>query len=120
MLTAAAVILCLLAIAHSALGERFIISRLLRRNDLPKIFGSASFTAQTLRYCWHLTSVMGFGIAYLLIQIGHGDPAAALVRTLAVTMFLSAALAIVVTRGRHLSWVGFIMAGVICIRHVGV
>lgn len=119
MLNAAAAILCLLAIAHSLLGERFIISRLLRRNDLPKIFGSTSFTAQTLRYCWHLTTVIGLGMAFLLIQLGNGDPTAALVRTLAATMFVSAALAVVVTRGRHLSWVGFLMAGMICVRHAG-
>lgn len=119
MLTAAAVILCLLAVAHSLLGERFIISRLLRRNDLPKVFGSASFTAQTLRYCWHLTTVMGLGIAFLLIQLGNGDTTAALVRTLAVTMFIATALAIIVTRGRHLSWVGLLMAGIMCVRYAG-
>lgn len=119
MLTAAAAIFVLLAVAHSLLGERFIISRLLRRGDLPKIFGSASFTGQTLRYCWHLTSVLGLGMAYLLIQLGQGDPAVALVRTLAVTAFVGTAMAIVITRGRHLSWVGFLMAGIICVRYAG-
>lgn len=119
MLNAAAAILCLLAIAHSVLGERFIITRLLRRDEVPKLFGSNVFTKQTIRYCWHLTTVIGLGMAYLLVQIGDGQNEAALVRTLAVTMFASSILAVVVTRGRHLSWVGFVMAGVICIRYAG-
>ena len=119
MLNAAAGILVVLALAHSLLGERFIISRVLKRDGLPKLFGSDAFTKQTLRYCWHLTTIIGLGIAFLLIQLGEGAPAVALVRTLAFTMLLAAVLAVVVTRGRHLSWVGFLMAGVICFRYAG-
>lgn len=119
MLYAAAAIIVLLGLAHSALGERFIITRLLRRDDLPKVLGSSEFTKHTLRYCWHLTTVMALGMAYLLIQIEQGDVHAALVRTLAVTLIVSAVLAIVVTRARHLSWVGLIMAAVICFRYAG-
>lgn len=119
MLNAAAAIVCLLALAHSLLGERFLISRLLRRDDLPRLLGSIDFTRQTLRYCWHLTTVIALGLAVVLVQIGAGATPPALVRTLALTLLLSAALAVVVTRGRHLSWVGLLMAGVICIRYAG-
>jgi len=119
MLYAAATIIVLLGIAHSALGERFIITRLLRRNDLPKVLGSSEFTKHTLRYCWHLTTVMALGMAYLLIQIEHGDVHAALVRTLAVTLIVSAVLAIIVTRARHLSWIGLIIAAAMCFRYAG-
>lgn len=119
MLSVAAVIIALLGLTHSVLGERFIISRLLRRDDLPKVFGSSSFTKNTLRYCWHITTVMALGMAYLMIQIEQGDAGAALARTLGVAMLASGVLAIVVTKGRHLSWVGLIMAGVICLRYAG-
>ncbi|QYF92302.1 hypothetical protein KY495_16260 [Massilia sp. PAMC28688] len=119
MLNAAAVILCLLAIAHSVLGERYIITRLLRRDEVPKLFGSNVFTKQTLRYCWHLTTVLGLGMALLLVQIENGQGTPAVVQTLAVTLLAASVLAIVVTRARHLSWVGFVMAGVICIRYAG-
>ncbi len=119
MLSAAAAIVCLLALAHSVLGERFLIRRLLRRDDLPRLLGSTEFTRNTLRYCWHLTTVIALGLAFLLVQIGAGATAQALVQTLAFTLLLAAALALVVTRARHLSWVGLLMAGVICIRHAG-
>jgi len=119
MLYAAAAIIVLLGLAHSALGERFIITRLLRRDDLPKVLGSSEFTKHTLRYCWHLTTVMAIGMAYLLIQIEQGDVYTALVRTLAITLVVCGAMAIVITRARHLSWIGLILAGVICFRYSG-
>ena len=53
----AALLAVLLAVAHSSLGERFILIRLLRRQDLPRLFGSDRFTRGTLRFAWHLTSV---------------------------------------------------------------
>lgn len=119
MLHTAATLIALLALVHSVLGERAIIIRLLRRDDLPKLFGSDTFTKQTLRYIWHLVTVLALGMAWLLVQIADGAPPTAVVRTLAGTLFASAALAVVVTRGRHLSWVIMVMAGIICMRYVG-
>ncbi len=46
-----------LGIAHSVLGERYILTRLFRRADLPKLFGSSEFTVRTLRFAWHITTV---------------------------------------------------------------
>ena len=50
MLQLAALLIVLLGLAHSILGERYILGRLFRRSDLPKIFGSADFTVRTLRF----------------------------------------------------------------------
>ena len=36
--------LLVLAIAHSYLGERYILIRLFKRDNLPKLFGSDDFT----------------------------------------------------------------------------
>lgn len=55
----------LLAAAHSYLGERYILIRLLRREDLPRLFGGVDLTKQTLRFAWHLTSIAWVGLAYL-------------------------------------------------------
>jgi len=46
----AASLATLLAAAHSYLGERYILIRLLRREDLPKLFGGVEFTKHTLRF----------------------------------------------------------------------
>src|SRR3989304_9726957 len=61
-------------VAHSVLGERYIIRRLLRRNDLPK---TDAFTRQTIRFAWHLPPIAWFGLAAVLALIGGrlGDPA---------------------------------------------
>ena len=53
----AAALAVLLGVAHSYLGERYILTRLFRRGDLPRLFGGVEFTQQTLRFAWHLTSV---------------------------------------------------------------
>jgi len=59
----AAVLTILVAAAHSYLGERYILIRLLRRNDLPKLFGGVEFTKKTLRFAWHITSIAWLGLA---------------------------------------------------------
>ena len=119
MLYAAAVILVLLGLVHSVLGERMLVSRLLKRDNLPKMLGSDVFTKHTIRYCWHLTSLLAFGMAWMLVQISEGDPVQALVRTVAITLLLGTVLAVVLTRARHLSWVFFLMAAIICLRYAG-
>ena len=50
MVQFAAFLVVALGLAHSILGERYILMRLFRREDLPNIFGSAKFTAQNLRF----------------------------------------------------------------------
>jgi hypothetical protein len=108
MLIAAAVLTVVIVIAHSVLGERYILTRLFRR-DLPKLFGSDVFTKQTLRLAWHITSAMGLGFAILLIAMA--SPGAIDERTIATilasTFALSGIIALVISRGAHLSWIVF-------------
>ena len=56
-LSIAAVLIGGTAVAHSVLGERYILVRLFRRENLPRLFGSDELTKRTLRFAWHLTSV---------------------------------------------------------------
>ena len=84
--------------------------RLFRRGDLPKLFGGVEFTRQTLRFAWHLTSVAWMGFAGLLTILasapdGTGRTQA---RVISVTFALSGVLALVGSRGRHLSWIVFL------------
>ena len=105
----AAVLLVFLAAAHSYLGERYLLIRLLRRSDLPRLFGGDQFTKRTLRFAWHLTSVAWCGLAALVVQLAGAAPptGSALSRTIAVTCGTSAVVSLVISRGRHLSWVVF-------------
>ncbi|MCA9836812.1 MAG: hypothetical protein KC422_07855 [Trueperaceae bacterium] len=108
MLIAAAVLIILIALAHSYLGEKYIIMRLLRYKHLPKLFGDDSFTRTTLRFAWHLTTVAWFGFAYLLIAVtAQAEPGQSLLITTSWVFASSALLSLIFTRGRHLSWIVF-------------
>lgn len=100
-LVAAAVLALGIGAAHSYLGERYILMRLFRRADLPKLFGSDRFTRRTLRFAWHLTTLAWWGFAGILLW-----PDEAL-RAVALTFGASAALTLVASRGRHLAWIVF-------------
>ncbi|HSC80175.1 MAG TPA: hypothetical protein VLC08_07470, partial [Chitinolyticbacter sp.] len=65
----AALLAGLLGLAHSVLGECYILIRLFRRQDLPKLFGSQDFTLRTLRFAWHLTTLAWWGFAALLLAL---------------------------------------------------
>ncbi|MDC7807411.1 hypothetical protein PQS31_11325 [Luteimonas sp BLCC-B24] len=59
LLYLAAFLAATLGVAHSILGERYILVRLFRRNNLPKLFGGTEFTTRTLRFAWHITPLRG-------------------------------------------------------------
>lgn len=115
LVTAAALVIFIAAV-HAILGERYIIIRLWRQDDLPKLLGSDLFTKRVLRFAWHLTTVAWFGFAVILLlsadQDGWMNPAPIL-NVIGITFLLSALLSLVITRGRHLSWIVFLAITVI-------
>lgn len=116
MLWIAAILVFALAVAHSALGERYILVRLLRRGDLPKLFGGTEFTARTLRFAWHITSVTWFGFATLLWQLDRGALTPhATAQIVGATSLACGVLPLAFTRGRHLSWIVFLLVGVLAL-----
>lgn len=114
----AALLLVLIGAAHSALGERYLLMRLFRRDDLPRLFGGTACTTRTLRFAWHITTVAWWGLAALLWQAGSGTltPQRALA-AIGWTLLLSALLPLLITRGRHLSWLAFLAVGAIALWH---
>ncbi|HET6404241.1 MAG TPA: hypothetical protein VFH78_06300 [Candidatus Thermoplasmatota archaeon] len=99
LLALAAFLIASISLAHSYLGERYILIRLFRRPDLPKLFGSDRFTKRTLRFAWHITSVAWLGLAAALFW----EPRVAVSAAFAVSAVVSLAGA----RGRHYSWIVF-------------
>lgn len=114
LLYLAAFLAVALGVAHSVLGERFILMRLFRRKDLPKLFGSAEFTIRTLRFAWHITTVAWIGFGVLLLHLGRGDLSRSdTLHIIAATCVASGLLPLVITRGKHLSWlVLFVIGGI--------
>jgi hypothetical protein len=111
LLITGAILAFAVGIAHSWLGERYILVRLFRREDLPRVFGSAWFTKRTLRFAWHLTTLAwwGFGLVLWIYATCELEGArTAVLKTISLTFLLSGFLSAGFTRGKHLSWVVFL------------
>ena len=100
----------LLAAAHSYLGERYILIRLFRRDNLPRLLGGVEFTKQTLRFAWHITSIAWLGLASLIVvlALSPGATQRTQAQLIAAVFALSGMAALLGSRGRHLSWVVFL------------
>ena len=122
-LAIAAALTVLVGIAHSVLGERYVIGRVLRLDNIPHLLGSDWFTRRVIRFAWHLTTIAWFGLAAVMLVIGDrlGDPApstAPLVLdggsversvgyAISVTFALSAVVTAAASRLKHLAWIVF-------------
>ncbi len=112
----AALLLGATGVAHSYLGERYLLMRLFRRNDLPKLFGSTDFTVRTLRFAWHVTTVAWLGFAAILVALAHPPVSPSTLGLIAGgTFMVHCVIALGGSRGRHLSWVAFLAVAIIAI-----
>ena len=109
-----------IGIAHSVLGERYILTRLFRRDDLPHLFGSDWFTRRTLRFAWHLTTVAWFGLAVVMVLLADhfGDVAPSTApltsddgslpsrvgQVISITFALHAVITAATSRLKHFAW----------------
>ncbi len=92
-------------IAHSLLGERYLLMRLFRRPDLPTLFGGTSFTVRTLRFAWHITTIAWWGLGAMLWVASRGQLTQGnALFVLAITMFATAVMILIASRGKHLAW----------------
>lgn len=104
-LLAAAVLLAMIGIVHSVLGEQ----RIFRPWDTAAPAGLRRAHGAILRASWHLPSLLGWSQAAMLWQLGRTPPArwpdAALVQALLGAMGIGVAacglLVLWLTRGRH-------------------
>lgn len=109
-----AILLIGIGIAHSYLGEQYILIRLFRLSNLPKLFGSIEFTKNTLRFAWHLTTIAWFGFAALLIYLSTGNLDIKIIgNIIGVTFILHSVLALVGSKGKHFSWPVFLIVGLV-------
>jgi len=111
MLKIAAILCLALGIIHSYLGERYILIRLFRRDNIPHLFGSDYFTKRTLRFAWHITTFAWLGFAYLLWQISavQENITQTVLYSITTVSLVSGIFSFGFTKGRHLSWVVFML-----------
>ena len=114
MLQLAAALTFFLGVAHSVLGERYILVRLFRRDNLPKLFGGTEFTTRTLRFAWHITTILWWGFAVLLWQLASGPVSTSFIlNVIGFTSIAAGLLPLIITRGKHLSWIVLFIIGAI-------
>ena len=112
MLYLAAALMFVTGLAHSCLGERYLLMRLFKRDNLPKLLRDAAFTKGTLRFVWHLTTVAWWGLAYIVFSAAQSElTAARTLRAIAVVALVSGLFPLFFTRGRHLAWIVFFVVG---------
>jgi hypothetical protein len=116
-LALAAAITIVIAAAHSWLGERKILGPLLAQ---PLALGAprrTAFVRLTLRFSWHLTSLLWLGGAAMMAALGAAPPdlAALLVLEISGAVFIaSAAITLSYSDGRHIGWPLFLIVGILC------
>jgi hypothetical protein len=81
--------------------------RLLRRENLPRLFGGDQFTKRTLRFAWHLTSIAWLGFAAQLALAARATSKESLLHVVALVFAASSLITLVGSRGRHLAWLVF-------------
>jgi hypothetical protein len=107
LLLIAGLLSVLIGIAHSGLGERLVLGPLFRRGDLPKLLGSESFAQRTLRFTWHLTTVLLVAIGAIVMALSTTSldaQAMWIVRLLALTFGACSLVSLIGARAKHFSW----------------
>lgn len=101
---------------HSVLGEKYILIRLFRRDNLPKLFGDTWFTKQTLRFAWHITTVAWWGLAAIVFLLNQPDKNTLnnILWVISIAFILSGLIALVCSKAKHFSWVVFLAIGLLC------
>ncbi len=112
LLYTAAILTFIIGFTHSVLGERYILTRLFKRDNLPKLFGSTTFTTQTLRFAWHITTIAWWGFAVILILLAENQFSFRNISmVIAFTFLISGIISLVASKGKHYSWLVFLLIG---------
>lgn len=99
-------------VLHSVLGERLVLGPLRRLDGLPRLIGSRKFMIRTLRFTWHVTTVLLICVASILWHIAGGGGTIGILMAISLTLVICALISGWITRGRHFSWALFLAAAV--------
>jgi hypothetical protein len=105
----------LLGSAHSYLGERLLLGPLFERGELPRLLGSRAFAKRTLRFTWHLTTVLLVGIGLLVIALSFAQiegQTTWVLRCLSIIFVACSAVSLIGARAKHFSWFVFLIIAV--------
>jgi len=115
----AAAVLFLIGILHSVVaewkGERRLVWRITQLTLFDSNDEKDLLARRIVRLAWHLTSLVWCGCAVVLAYIAFveaSESIIAVVRILSVVFLLHSVLSLAIARGRHASWLGFLIVSV--------
>jgi hypothetical protein len=108
VLLAASVVAVAVALLHSGIGEWLLMRHLPRVQGLPLLLGSDDFAKRTLRWAWHVPSLLGGCLAAILARAHVAGADVFVLRAIAVATLACALLVLLGGRGRHPGWIGFL------------
>lgn len=116
MLVVVAILIFFIGVVHSVLGEKYILVRLFRRDNIPKLYGSDWFTKRTLRFAWHITTIAWWGMSALVLAIylGVENIERAVLIILSVVFGVSGAVSAIFSKLKHFSWFVFLAIAGLC------
>jgi hypothetical protein len=116
LLSVAGLLSVLIGIVHSVLGEKLILVPLFERGGVPKLLGSSDFARRTLRFAWHLTTVLlaGIGTVIIALSLAPLEPRTVWVlHVFAVTFGACSLISLFGARAKHFSWWVFLIIAVL-------
>ncbi len=116
-LFSAGIISLIMAIIHSLMGEKYFLPRLYKP-VLPFHLGTEIFINRTLRTAWHFVSLswIGGGAALIYLSMSPHTPLfTGFVWIVGGWYLASALLSLLLSRGRHFSWVVLFAIGILTI-----
>src|SRR5262245_5421281 len=118
LLLAASLVAVVTALLHAVLGEILILRHLDKVDSLPPLLGSKELPRQTLRFTWHLPSILACAFAAILARYAQlavlGARERFVIMTISVAVLACAGAIILISRGRHPGWVAFLIVAVLC------
>lgn len=104
----AAILLSMLGIAHSALGEKLLLIPLAKEKSVD-LFKCRPYAMTVLRFAWHITSIAWWGMALIILDFAQVEqPLLFSVHSLAATFALTGIIILVFSKGRHSAWFFFL------------
>tara|TARA_R110000868_G_scaffold691_28_gene5056 strand:- start:1041 stop:1412 length:372 start_codon:yes stop_codon:yes gene_type:complete len=109
LLLAAGLTLCV-GMYHSVAGEIRVIRPLLASSALPLLGPGLWYTRALIRTAWHLTTLTWFGVAAIMVIIQNAPAPEhrSILWTIAGVFTASGLAALILSRGRHPAWMGFL------------
>ncbi len=114
-LFSAAILMIVVGMVHSVLGERLIFSRLRAGGLIPSDGGShlRERHVRILWATWHFASVLGWAAAFVLLYAADAALPAPVIQALVAAAAAGGILVLVGTRGKHPGWIALLVVALL-------